>query len=163
MKESSAFTRWRHDFALGLKPGLPGNINSRSTAAPWEQDKIKKKKKKKKKSKDKLRETYELTPLTLDDMKTSSSEDVINWYEKYGIPSGLGKLIGPDDEIEYGIDLVEKKRLQSPDLRLDGFLDKVGLLKKEKDELEKDTNDKIQQLDRKKKSSGSSKCQKKKN
>jgi len=53
--ESSAFTRLRRDAALGLKPEIsPASVHSRSTAHPFEVDKLddkKKKKKKKKKSK----------------------------------------------------------------------------------------------------------------
>lgn len=48
LNESSPFTRRRRDAALGLAPPIPeAEINSHSTAAPWEQKKLKKKKKKK--------------------------------------------------------------------------------------------------------------------
>jgi hypothetical protein len=41
-RESSAFTRLRHAAALGLMPPIPdASINSRSTAAPWEQKALK--------------------------------------------------------------------------------------------------------------------------
>jgi len=47
--ESTAFTRRRREVALGLKPpaSLGGNVNSHSTAAPWEKKSIEKKSKKK--------------------------------------------------------------------------------------------------------------------
>lgn len=42
--ESSAWTRLRNDAALGLKPAPPlAGINSRSTAAPWQIEKLTKK------------------------------------------------------------------------------------------------------------------------
>lgn len=48
--ESSAFTRLRKDAALGLKPKIPGaSVHSRSTASPFETEKLGDKKKKKKK------------------------------------------------------------------------------------------------------------------
>jgi hypothetical protein len=52
-RESSSFTRLRHAAALGLMPPIPdASINSRSTATPFEQERLlKKKKKEKKKSK----------------------------------------------------------------------------------------------------------------
>ena len=48
--ESSAFTRLRGDAALGLKPKIPAaSTHSRSTASPFETEKLGDKKKKKKK------------------------------------------------------------------------------------------------------------------
>lgn len=48
-QESSAFTRLRHDAALGLKPPIPdASINSHSSAPPWQVPKLKGKGKKKK-------------------------------------------------------------------------------------------------------------------
>jgi hypothetical protein len=43
--ESTAFTRRRREVALGLKPlaSLGGNVNSHSTALPWEKKRIEKK------------------------------------------------------------------------------------------------------------------------
>jgi hypothetical protein len=54
-KESSAFTRLRQNAALGLAPPIPqASLHSRSTATPFQAEKIlKKKKKKKRKSKKK--------------------------------------------------------------------------------------------------------------
>lgn len=50
IKESSAFTRKRRAAAQGLGPTIPdAEINSRSTAAPWEKDAIVKRNKKGKK------------------------------------------------------------------------------------------------------------------
>lgn len=47
--ESSAFTRLRRDAALGLKPKIPAaSVHSRSTAHPFEVDKLSDCKKKKK-------------------------------------------------------------------------------------------------------------------
>jgi hypothetical protein len=44
-RESSAFTRLRHAAALGLAPPIPAaSINSRSTASPFESEKLRKKK-----------------------------------------------------------------------------------------------------------------------
>lgn len=55
-EESSAFTRLRHDAALGLKPAIPAaSIHSRSTASPFETKKLAKKSKAKKKKGDKNR------------------------------------------------------------------------------------------------------------
>lgn len=51
-KEATAFTRWRHEAALGLKPPIsPAAVNSHSTASPFEVKKLAGKKKKKKKKK----------------------------------------------------------------------------------------------------------------
>lgn len=51
-KEATAFTRWRHEAALGLKPPIsPAAVNSHSTASPFEVKKLSGKKKKKKKKK----------------------------------------------------------------------------------------------------------------
>lgn len=51
-RESSPFTRTRKAAALGLGPSIPdAAINSRSTALPWEVEKIKKRNKKKRKKK----------------------------------------------------------------------------------------------------------------
>jgi hypothetical protein len=51
-RESSAFTRLRRDAALGLKPPIPGaSVHSRSTAHPFEVEKLGKKRKKKRKKK----------------------------------------------------------------------------------------------------------------
>lgn len=48
--ESSAFTRLRKDASFGLKPEIPGaSVHSRSTASPFETEKLGDKKKKKKK------------------------------------------------------------------------------------------------------------------
>lgn len=53
-RESSAFTRLRRDAALGLKPPIPSaSVNSRSTASPFENEKLADKPKDKKKSKKK--------------------------------------------------------------------------------------------------------------
>ncbi len=41
MQETSAFTRKRHDAALGLKPPI-ADFDSRSTATPWERKQNKK-------------------------------------------------------------------------------------------------------------------------
>lgn len=50
--ESSAFTRRRHAAALGLAPPIPAaSVHSRSTASPFETEKLTKKSKKKKKKK----------------------------------------------------------------------------------------------------------------
>jgi len=88
-RESSAFTRLRHDAAFGLKPPIPGAmIHSRSTAHPFEVEKLtKKKKRKNKKKKRKL--------------------------------CVEGKKDGP-----------------SPDSKVDNFLNAVGVLKHELDDLE---------------------------
>lgn len=52
INESTPFTRRRRDAALGLAPPIPdASVNSHSTAAPWEQEKLLHKKKKKKKKK----------------------------------------------------------------------------------------------------------------
>lgn len=53
-KESSASTRLRWDAAMGLKPPIPlASLHSRSTASPWQVEKLigKKKRKKRKKKK----------------------------------------------------------------------------------------------------------------
>lgn len=56
-EEGSAFTRARRAAALGLGPDIPdAAINSRSTAAPWEQEKLLGKKGKKGKKKDKKKD-----------------------------------------------------------------------------------------------------------
>jgi len=53
MRESSAFTRWRREAALGQKPPIaPASIHSRSTASPFEAEKLGGKKKKSRKKKD---------------------------------------------------------------------------------------------------------------
>jgi len=55
MKEASAFTRSRTAAALGTGPTIPdAQINSRSTARPWEAKAIKKRNKKKCKPKKKM-------------------------------------------------------------------------------------------------------------
>lgn len=52
LREASAFTRSRRSAALGTGPSIPdAAINSRSTAAPWEKDRIVKRNKKRKKKK----------------------------------------------------------------------------------------------------------------
>ena len=58
-RESSAFTRLRHNAALGLMPPIaPASVNSRSTASPFEVEKLGKGKKCKcKKKKEKLEES----------------------------------------------------------------------------------------------------------
>ncbi len=48
--------------------------------------------------------TYELRPITDDDMKTHAADDVVNWYKKHGMDS---RKLGPemtDDEFRrfYG-------------------------------------------------------------
>ncbi len=50
IRETSAFTRRRSDAARGLKPPI-ADINSRSTASPWEGEQLEKKLSKSKKHK----------------------------------------------------------------------------------------------------------------
>jgi hypothetical protein len=52
IREDSPFDRTRRAAALGLGPSIPdAEINSRSTAVPWQRDRILKRNKKKKKKK----------------------------------------------------------------------------------------------------------------
>lgn len=53
-RESSAFTRLRQNAALGLAPPIPlASLHSRSTATPFQVEKLSKKKKRRKKNKKK--------------------------------------------------------------------------------------------------------------
>lgn len=57
-----------------------------------------------------LMQEHELKPLTLDDMKTTSADDAVAWYEKYGKnTSKLGQMT--DEEFQRHHGLIESPQL----------------------------------------------------
>jgi len=97
--ESSAFTRLRKDAALGLKPPIPGAaVNSRSTASPFEVEKLGDKKKKKKKKKKGKKKTFLDEAKKLEPVK---HPEVDNWLDKIaGLKGDVDKSKEEKDKLD---------------------------------------------------------------